>query len=305
MVLIFDAALEGGMLWRRASNMGWCSESMRICKLVMLGFTLLVAVLVLGCQQKPGEKRDIHGFTEVHLAARNHDLARLDELISLGANVNVQDADGVAPLHRVARDGDLEWTKLLLERYADPNLPTGAGWTALQLAVRNGHVKVTELLLSYGARPNTKTPDGRTPLHMAVAKNKPELIELLLANWTSRTSGAEGGLDTGNASSTGGTDIEERDGRGRTVLHIAVEQGLNDTVPMLLGRGASINAQNDDGQTPLHIAVEKDNEFLVLLLLSNHAEPNVRDAKGSTPYAVAFREHQTRNAALIAQYGGR
>ena len=43
------------------------------------------------------------------------------------------------------------------------------------------------------------------------------------------------------------------------------------------------NAKAQNGRTPLHLAVEQGQEDLVALLLNNKADPNALDSEGRTP----------------------
>jgi ankyrin repeat protein len=49
-------------------------------------------------------------------------------------------------------------------------------------------------------------------------------------------------------------DLSDRDSKGNTRLHRAVNKGDLDLVKDLLKNGADINSTNDDGHTPLEIA---------------------------------------------------
>eukprot|EP00931_Biecheleriopsis_adriatica_P022309 TRINITY_DN14374_c0_g1_i1.p1 TRINITY_DN14374_c0_g1~~TRINITY_DN14374_c0_g1_i1.p1 ORF type:complete len:385 (-),score=94.68 TRINITY_DN14374_c0_g1_i1:498-1652(-) len=48
-----------------------------------------------------------------------------------------------------------------------------------------------------------------------------------------------------------GADIHVTNGEGVTALHIAVREGMPDTIEYLLAQGADVNAKSDDGRTPL------------------------------------------------------
>ena len=48
-----------------------------------------------------------------------------------------------------------------------------------------------------------------------------------------------------------GADIDAKDERGNTSLHMAVKSGYKEIVKQLLLQGATINIENEDGYNPL------------------------------------------------------
>lgn len=84
-----------------------------------------------------------------------------------------------------------------------------------------------------------------------------------------------------------GVPVDERDGKGCTVLCAAVALGDERIVSRYLARGANANAADNAGETPLHDAARKNRRALVTLLLG-YANPNLRNHKGQTPLHLAF-----------------
>ena len=72
---------------------------------------------------------------------------------------------------------------------------------------------------------------------------------------------------------------------GQTPLHIATRSGQEQTVQLLIEKGASVNAKDNGGWTPLYRAVESGNRNMVELLISNGAYVNATGGveKGSLP----------------------
>ena len=90
---------------------------------------------------------------------------------------------------------------------------------------------------------------------------------------------------------------------GRTLLHIAADDGDLELIRQLAQLGADPNRPNDFGQTPLHIAVDYDidsatqcnteiNFRTAELLLSIGADPTIPDNSGETPLDWAYRYAQ-------------
>lgn len=58
-------------------------------------------------------------------------------------------------------------------------------------------------------------------------------------------------------------------------------------VKLLINHGADINAKNERGETPLHLATRYCFNKIVKLLLENGADPNIKDNEGKTPLDLA------------------
>ncbi len=115
-------------------------------------------------------------------------------------------------------------------------------------------------------------------MHNAAAHGRKGVVALLLAN---------------NA------DVNAKDKRGWTPLHIAVSYGwltfqTVDVVALLLANKADVNARSTHGWTPLHVAAAHRHLSGALpvsvaeLLLANNADINARDNRGWTPSRVAW-----------------
>ena len=59
---------------------------------------------------------------------------------------------------------------------------------------------------------------------------------------------------------------------------------------MLLDKGLNINAKDDKSVTPLHVAVENDNVEMVKFLIEHGANVNHQDYHGNTPLIAATKE---------------
>ncbi|KFM02430.1 NF-kappa-B inhibitor alpha, partial [Aptenodytes forsteri] len=148
---------------------------------------------------------------------------------------------------------------------------------------------------------------SQTPLHLAVITDQPEIAEHLLK---------------------AGCDLEIRDFRGNTPLHIACQQGSLRSVSVLtqycqphhllavlqatnynghtclhlasiqgylaiveylLFLGADVNAQEPcNGRTALHLAVDLQNSDLVSLLVKHGADVNKVTYQGYSPYQLTW-----------------
>jgi ankyrin repeat protein len=100
-------------------------------------------------------------------------------------------------------------------------------------------------------------------------------------------------------------DLEARDHRGQTALHLAAQSGDIGLVQVLLEYGADPNAQEETtGWTPLHFAVAKAHYSLILQLL-HHDATNVNqvDKFDWPPLLEACSRLDSRSTALLVNGG--
>jgi ankyrin repeat protein len=192
------------------------------------------------------------------------DAARVRELISWGADVDVMNNDRITPLHMAVRYGLTDIAQLLLEAKADANGGHEAdGATPLLLAAMLNEVAIARLLLDNGADVNTRLiATSQNALLTASKCGHAEFVRLLLNR---------------------GADVNARDGKyGATALHIAANDGHTEIVRMLLENGADVNARDSErGATALFQASGRGHTEIVRMLLENGADVNVRVSSDS------------------------
>jgi ankyrin repeat protein len=83
-------------------------------------------------------------------------------------------------------------------------------------------------------------------------------------------------------------DIDQRDGLGRTPLHLACQDADGRRVKKLLDQGAFPDLADSVGLTPLHLAVRHRNLEAVRALIAKGASVDAREKKhGATPLHLA------------------
>ncbi|KAM8959704.1 uncharacterized protein AAEQ78_002458 isoform 4-T4 [Lycaon pictus] len=92
-------------------------------------------------------------------------------------------------------------------------------------------------------------------------------------------------------------DINERDRKNRTALHLACAIGRVDVVKYLLAWKCDVNLRDGENRTALVKAVQCQEEACVDILLKKGADPNAKDFKGNTALHYAAFEGNI----LIAQ----
>jgi Rel/ankyrin family protein len=163
------------------------------------------------------------------------------------------------PLHLAVMQNQPETVKTLLTIGANPNIITKLGDLPLHLAVSASHNECISELLHYNSSRdcNLTNYNGCTPLHIA-ARKKNLVAVMKLVN--------------------AGADVNKEDTLlGRTVLHVAVEEGCVDIARYLLEKTKiDVNAANYAGNTALHGAVVfegAESSELCRLLLQYKANP--------------------------------
>ncbi|RPB02411.1 ankyrin, partial [Choiromyces venosus 120613-1] len=189
-----------------------------------------------------------------------------------------------------AARGQTHLIKFLVEKGTDVNLKTGHQLrTPLHEACENGHEDAVSLLLAAGADASIPDVHGDTPLH--VSAPHPKIAECLLDR---------------------GANVDAQSFYwSETALHKAIDAAAEETVELLLSRGARVDLCGYYDQTVLHLAAVSGSKRILELLLGNGADRFLeeRDMEGETPLHRAvrrgfqdmIRELLSRGANVAAQ----
>jgi ankyrin repeat protein len=234
----------------------------------------------------PVASRNASGYTPLHRAAERGDLAAVQRLIQLGADVNVQVRSeegyssewGNTPLHYAAREGHVEVIEFLLDNYANVNATNHRGQSPLHRAVR--HPEAASTLVENLALVDVPDSQGQTPLHWAALAGDGPTTQVLLRK---------------------GADANAGDRGGRTPLHLAVRSGEQPVVSMIIEHGGYVNAIDQLDVTPLHVAAAGNRGDLIDLLVSKGADVKASDQFGwCALHEAASRGCQTAVQQLLA-----
>lgn len=143
--------------------------------------------------------------------------------------------------------------------------------TPLSIAALRGNEVILDALLESGANPNV--PHVYPPLHHLVNNNNTVCVKKLLTNTKVLT------------------DVNIRDEKQCTALHIAAQKGFIDIVRLLLDANALIDARMQSGVTPLIAAVQRTHLQVVELLCQRGADVTLsavmNDQTNSTALCLA------------------
>jgi hypothetical protein len=171
--------------------------------------------------------------------------------------------------HALGRCCGRRYFELLLDHGADPMLPAQYGPSPGALAARLGRADILDLFRQRGFSCTLAGDDafleacarGDEPLARQALAAEPGLVARLQAEDRALVAEFAGAGNTAGVRVLLGLgfDIGSRTGRGGasgdSALHVAVWREREDTVALLLERGAPLEALNDGGHTPLSLAV--------------------------------------------------
>jgi len=153
------------------------------------------------------------------------------ELLAAGFDPNTPSEKGQLPLYLAMRDRSFRSAAVLLEQ---PRLrldaTNAAGETALMMAALRGHAQWVQRLLERGA---ALEREGWTPLHYAASGPGTEATALLLQR---------------------GARIDAPSPNGSTALMLSARYAPEETVDLLLARGANPKLRNQQGLGPADFA---------------------------------------------------
>lgn len=132
-------------------------------------------------------------------AVNGNDVAEARRLLLAGGDVNARDAAGLTLLMLAAHAGNLAMVQALISLGADVNLVEERGWSALSKSVYNAELKkgfadVAQALIAAGANLEAPISYGVRALMLAAGYGETAVVEVLLNAGADVTARNEGGL---------------------------------------------------------------------------------------------------------------
>jgi ankyrin repeat protein len=248
------------------------------------------------------KKCSLVGSTALMYAIRNGKLECVDELIRLGADVNIINNNGATPLYIALINGNREIVKMLIARGADVNAVKD-GMPLLHRAIMNKQVECSYELLNSNVNINAQDMNGLTPLHHAVITNSLELVKALLQKGAdSNIINKYGNTPLLNSLQDQSFDLFKEllpkcaninlkaSVSKHTPLHMLSISGQLELVKDVINLGADVNLQNCYGQTPLHCASYHGNVQIVQELLQHKADVTIKNKDNDTALKLALKQ---------------
>ena len=277
--------------------------------------------------------------TSLMIAIQRKDVKIIEQLLELGANVNIQDKRGqtaliiacknepeVEPLNELEKlIRELETRivllgkdiiEMLLSHGAHTNLKDCSGLTALFYAYKNGYDEVATMLIKHGANLDYQSKySRRTSLMFAIQKQNTKVAKQLLefgASVDTQNKDGQTALIIGcsNRDAEGielllkfGANMNIQDDSGQTALNVATLYKNIEAIQLLIKYDADMNVQNRQGHTALMIACEKGYEDIVTLLLTKEGNVNMQNKDGWTALMLACQHGHIKTIKYLIEYG--
>lgn len=202
------------------------------------------------------------------------DVSRLKTLINAGVDVNGGSQMGGKPLQAAAARGHMEISLMLLNHGADAN--SGASEydnTPLQLACFAGHEGIVRILLNPKYSIQRSGPCYERAILSAVRGDHVDLMQLLMKLSEAKFFGkdrmlqkaaAHGAVNVIRTLLDENVNVNSQDDRWRTPLQRAASRGHEETVRLLIARGADYSLGYP---CPIHQAAKRGYERVVQILL--------------------------------------
>ncbi|XP_069688790.1 ankyrin-1-like [Periplaneta americana] len=141
-------------------------------------FQIFKALIVAGANYSAVSSRG--GFTTVHYAAVGGNLEILQELIKLGAYLDVPGGDGKTPLQMAAYAGHFQIFQALIMAGANVSAVDKTGNTMLHFAAYGGNLKIVLEIITLGANSDAVNDYLQTPVHVAAEEGHLEIVKALI-----------------------------------------------------------------------------------------------------------------------------
>ncbi|XP_055383300.1 uncharacterized protein LOC129613327 [Condylostylus longicornis] len=178
------------------------------------------------------------------------------------------------------------------------------GRTALHEAATIGDEKTLQTLLNAGANRNAKDrKHANTPLHEAAWRGFSRSVKLLCSLPPLPKSVKQKNGVNESRGALHSTLLGTRNGGGFSALHLASQNGHNQSCREILLAGADPDVQNNYGDTPLHTACRYGHAGATRILISAKCDPNRTNLNGDTALHIACAMGRRKLTRILLEAG--
>lgn len=162
-----------------------------------------------------------------------------------------------------------------VEYLRDPNM------RIVNMIITHSNVQMMKVLISSGIDVNVKH-EGENKLHIFSVLGKLERVKFCVEC---------------------GFNINEQNDRGKTPLHLAIEEKHYQIVEFLTESGADLSIPDNNRDTPLHVAAIMRGLGVIKLLLQYGSDISSKNGYGMTPLHLASQGGNLEIIRLLIKYG--
>ena len=236
--------------------------------------------------------------TLIHRLVETKQTEGFEYLLKLGTDMDLRTSKKYEKfpyctmLHIAVSVNAFDIARALLENGARVNATDIYENTPLHYGAMHGEIKMIELLLQFGAALDVMNKHRVQPIHSVILSNNLECYELLLNHMNPLN--LPGGVIA---------ILEKRTMKNFTSLLLALHKGCLDIFRLLLSKGTDVNAQDDRGRSTLHIAIDQHQVEMVPLILQHKPKINISDSFGNTAIMYAIQKGFIDIAKMLEKYG--
>ncbi|XP_018395696.1 PREDICTED: ankyrin repeat domain-containing protein 6 [Cyphomyrmex costatus] len=223
-------------------------------------------------------------------------------------------------LREAAAHGDVDRVARLLNENVKPLLDEN-GRGPLLLAAAGGHVEVCEILLLQGVDVSAADEHGNSALHEASWRGYSRTVAVLakalgtqraplharnLAGFAPLHLACQNGHNQScRELLLAGSNPDLQNNYGDTPLHTSARYGHAGVMRILISALCKVSDQNKNGDTALHIAAAMGRRKLTRILLEAGCDRSLRNKQGETAKDIARRKNHTEILEIIAKARGK
>uniref|UniRef100_A0A8C4WAC3 Myosin XVI n=1 Tax=Gopherus evgoodei TaxID=1825980 RepID=A0A8C4WAC3_9SAUR len=228
----------------------------------------------------------------------HHDDKEVLRLLKDGADPHTLISSGGSLLHLCARYDNAFAAEILIDTGVNVNHQDEDFWTSVHVACACDNPDIVLLLLA-GANVLLQDVNGNIALDYAMEGTESSCILLTYLE--------ENGVDLNSLRQMkiqrpmtmladvkqlilAGGNVNQKNDKGVTLLHIACANGYKDVASLILDHGADVNVVDNQYWTPLHLAAKYGQTNLVKLLLMHQANPSLLSYSDEKPSDIAASE---------------